>query len=362
MRIDVIDCYQAFLDLRPNWDAVYAADDDANWFLSWTFMSIWLAKTQAPETKHSEGWFILAVHGDDPAFRYVAFFPLRKRQRRTIKGADYIELAMGGRKYADYTGIICLPGYRDAAVEMFLGHIKSQEWMLWCLECLRLPDGEIDRWLMRFPPQEFEIRQLKTVNSGEETRQDICPFVTLPRDWPSYLDTRLSANTRQKLRRVLRQVEGSNCLRITHASGETIERDIKILLHLWRTKWRDAKGERLNSMLQLIGSMLMGAYRTGSLFLPILWHDRTPVGALGCFVDSEKGTMLFVIGARDETYDGPPPGHVLHAHSIRTAIGEGLRTYDFLRGNEPYKYSFGAAERRLANLVIMRRRARAIPL
>jgi tetratricopeptide (TPR) repeat protein len=53
------------------------------------------------------------------------------------------------------------------------------------------------------------------------------------------------------------------------------------------------------------------------------------------------------MAGRDETFDGPPPGLVLHAYSIRHAISNGFTTYDFLRGNEPYKYSFGARERRI---------------
>ena len=55
----------------------------------------------------------------------------------------------------------------------------------------------------------------------------------------------------------------------------------------------------------------------------------------------------FYMTGRDETFDGPPPGVILHAHSIRYAIANGFTEYDFLRGNESYKYSFGVEERRI---------------
>ena len=48
----------------------------------------------------------------------------------------------------------------------------------------------------------------------------------------------------------------------------------------------------------------------------------------------------------------------LHAWSIRYAINEGFTRYDFLRGDEAYKYSFGAENRRLVNLHIRTRSRR----
>ena len=39
---------------------------------------------------------------------------------------------------------------------------------------------------------------------------------------------------------------------------------------------------------------------------------------------------------------------MLHGYCIRKAISEGFRAYDFLRGNEPYKYMFGVKERQIS--------------
>jgi len=65
-----------------------------------------------------------------------------------------------------------------------------------------------------------------------------------------------------------------------------------------------------------------------------------------------KRSFLFYMAGRDEKFDGPPPGVILHAHSIRYAIAKGFTEYDFLRGNEPYKYSFGVKERRIRCVVV----------
>jgi tetratricopeptide (TPR) repeat protein len=64
------------------------------------------------------------------------------------------------------------------------------------------------------------------------------------------------------------------------------------------------------------------------------------------------------MAGRDETFNTPPPGLILHAHSIRHAIQNGFRTYDFLRGNEPYKYSLATDERRIVCMIVGTRNGR----
>lgn len=48
-------------------------------------------------------------------------------------------------------------------------------------------------------------------------------------------------------------------------------------------------------------------------------------------------------------------GWVLHAHDMRWAIENGLKTYDFCHGNEPYKYSYGAEDRLVRHVVVSHR-------
>jgi tetratricopeptide (TPR) repeat protein len=51
--------------------------------------------------------------------------------------------------------------------------------------------------------------------------------------------------------------------------------------------------------------------------------------------------------SRDLTVKKPPPGFVLHVHSIRWAIENGFKTYDLGTGNFSYKASFGSEEHRV---------------
>jgi tetratricopeptide (TPR) repeat protein len=83
-----------------------------------------------------------------------------------------------------------------------------------------------------------------------------------------------------------------------------------------------------------------------------MWKGDTPLGAQATFIDPLKKSLRCYMGGRDETFGKPSPGIVLHAHSIKYAIENGFTTYDFMRGDEAYKYSFGAEEAQIRCIVI----------
>lgn len=349
MQIRVIDDLQAFGELRNDWEHVYARDPDAQFFLSWTWLSQWLQMLTGP-------WFILAAKPADGQ-RHVAFMPLRVRLKERKQGDFCNEINMAGNYLADYTGFISIPEFDGRAIPALAKHIGMLNWARIHLENIRTTEARLRLFLNGFSGSKFSIRPQERINRRDNIDNCICPFALLPEDWDAYLNT-LSANTRQKLRRFLRQVESNDEFRITHAAADTIERDLKILLQFWATKWGPRKGNRVNSILRSNFEMLKRNFDVGALFLPVLWKNDVPLGALATLVDHEKKAFHFYIAGRDETFTAPPPGLVLHAHSIRHAIQNGFRIYDFLRGNEAYKYSFATEERRIVCTLINTRDGR----
>src|SRR5690606_40711539 len=102
MKVDVVDQFSVFESLRANWNNVYAADPDANIFLSWDWMSKWLGENR-------DEWLILAAKASASARDYVGFFPLRIHTRPAKSGGFLTEIAMAGGNFADYTGLIVRP-------------------------------------------------------------------------------------------------------------------------------------------------------------------------------------------------------------------------------------------------------------
>ena len=120
MHIDIIETSPSLARLEDNWNAVYDADDEAQIFLSWKWLSGWLSSIPGP-------WFILAAKERDAAdLPYVAFFPLRLQT--TIEKSDVFgNVRMAGNFGADYTGIVCRPEVEHKVIPAFARDHQADE-------------------------------------------------------------------------------------------------------------------------------------------------------------------------------------------------------------------------------------------
>ena len=259
---------------------------------------------------------------------------------------------MAGNFGADYTGIVCRQEAEHKVIPAFARTIRQMNWARLHLDNVRISERRVAAADWPASRRQAFTRPKSTRSSRVDGIDNaLCPYATLPNDWNSYLDA-LSTNTRQKIRRLLKQVEASSEYRITVATPETFERDLKTLLGFWETKWRARKADRIDSLIRSNGAMLTRSFHSGLVYLPTFWHGDRPVAALATLMEPRKRTFSFYMTGRDETFEGPPAGMILHAYSIRHAIAHGFVEYDFLRGNEPYKYSFGCKERKIHSIVL----------
>lgn len=340
MHVDVIEGFDALERVRGDWESAYAADPEASFFMSWRWIADWLAARPSV-------WLVLAAKPTPTADRYVAFLPLRMRVHFDPERGFFNELYLAGAEYSDHAGILAHPAFEAAAIAAFTDHLRRRlNWARLTLANLWMSDRRRRLFLSAFEPLRFAHKDIEYVDKANHTDHSVCPSVVLPSDWDAYL-ARLSANNRQKIRRWLRKVEAAEDYDITVADAGTYARDIDLLLRLWKTKWASRKGARTEGIVQRDRAMLTRCAENGTLFLPVFWHGGRPVAALAILVDQAKKAMLFFISGRDETYDAAPAGYLLHAYSIRHAIAQGFAAYDFLRGDEPYKYLFAPQDRRL---------------
>ncbi|WP_192180233.1 GNAT family N-acetyltransferase [Mesorhizobium amorphae] len=352
MHIDVITTREGLNGLRQNWDDLYEKDPEAQFFLSWTFLSSYLRRFDG-------AWSILAARSGPQGSPYVALLPLRLRTRLNKKtGFCHNEINMGANYAADYTGIVCAPGFADRAIPALAKHLMKMNWAKLHLENLRMSEKRRRLLLDNLADKRLTAQRMQRVNKTDNVDNCTCPATNLPGDWDAYLEQKISSNTRQKIRRFLRKLDGSDEFRITHADASTIDRDIGIILEMWRIKWAPRKGNLLPGLLRSNRILFKDAFESGTLFLPILWHHDKPLAGLAFLVDPVKKAMLFHLAGRDETANEIPPGLVLHAYCIRRAIEQGFRSYDFLRGNESYKYSFGVEETRIHCVLVKTRTGR----
>ena len=160
MRVDIIDSIKGLNGLRANWDAVYDADPEAQFFSSWTWLSKWLVAINAPLS-------ILAARPDAESSDYVAFLPLWLITKALKSGGFYNDLNIGGLFLADYTGVLCKPEFEEQAMPAFASRVKQLNWANLRLEYLRASDRRIALFMKEYAEGEFAITELNPVDENK---------------------------------------------------------------------------------------------------------------------------------------------------------------------------------------------------
>ena len=350
LHIDIVTNHSDFLELENDWNEAYNADPESQFFLSWS----WLHQVFS---HYKSGWLIVAVRDAGALNKYIAFLPL-KMTTRMSKSTQYLihEIRVAGRyTWSDYAGIVCHPDYQEQAIALIAASIKKMRWRHVYLKNLLISRERLKLFTNEFKPDAYHVNYLKQTGRADNVNRLVCPCIELPDSFDAYLAEKTSANTRQKIRRYLRKIEQSDSLRIAHSSDDTAQSNLNILIDLWKKKWSKRKGKETDRIARKYRQILEFGLKNETLLLPVLWDGDKPLGVLGIFIDRQKRELFYFIAGRDEQFNNPPPGLVLHAHTINWAIKNGFKSYDFLRGDEQFKYSLGGLDKHINYLVISRR-------
>jgi CelD/BcsL family acetyltransferase involved in cellulose biosynthesis len=166
-------------------------------------------------------------------------------------------------------------------------------------------------------------------------RADLCPLVLLPDSWDEYLES-LTGKSRHELRRKLRKVE--------EIKMKTLEPDALDTLFTLMAASDSTKKEFLTSQMRdFFDAIARYFFHKKYLRFCATYLDSQPLGVLFSFHMHDR-VYLYNSGFNPE-YAYLSPGVVTIALDIMSAIDEGMKFYDFLRGEEDYKFRFGAHKR-----------------
>ena len=188
--------------------------------------------------------------------------------------------------------------------------------------------------------------------SVDIAEEDVAPRIDLPATWDDYL-AGLSKKDRHELRRKLRRLEAHENWRWFCVSDPAEAADrTDTFLALMRDS-DPAKAEFLTTDREAFFRRLIAATAAqGVLRLFFLEMDDKPVAASLC-LDYDGVRMLYNSG-HDTEYRYYSVGLLLHALCLRDALEGGYRYFDFLRGNEPYKYRLGGHDHHLYRITLER--------
>jgi len=182
-------------------------------------------------------------------------------------------------------------------------------------------------------------------------REEVCPIIELPAGWDAYLAS-LTKKQRHELRRKVRKAnrESTVTWRKTEDTA-TLADDLALFFRLHERSdadkaafWDDNARKFFREIAESIQSM-------GLLELSFLYVNEEPVGSYFCF-NYKDDFLVYNSGYDPGGYRSLSPGLVLLSYVIQDAIARGMKRFDFLRGDERYKYDFGGVDREIFRLAI----------
>lgn len=323
-------------DLLPEWAELFAQDDRATPFQSAAWARAWARRCAGA----ARPW-IVAVRD---AGRLVGLLPL---WRERVCGLAL--LSVSGEP-ADYCDLVALPDVREEvedATARYVLRLRGQ-WDALILGQLIPSSGLADA---------MERAGLRSTHrSGAR-----CPGIPLPDSFDAYLAT-LPSSRRTNLRRRLRNLdEGELRLRVpsVEALPDVIDRWQSLRIRQW-----SAMGKRLTAIQterrfrDLLVDVATDLVPAG---LAVVWEfvrDDEVVGSFVNFCDSRA--FYQYIGAFAPELGSLAIGKVATAEGIRSSIASGRSYYDFTRGDEEYKYWYGAVDQISPTVVYSSGRPRSV--
>src|SRR5713101_1938512 len=247
-------------------------------------------------------------------------------------------ITFAGGEYTDYQDIVAKPDDVTLVAESLARWIAAEHTPGVLFEFVPEESGTVDAMSRALSGAGYDIRVDRLVTA---------PRLTLPDSFERYVQ-RLGKKERHELRRKLRGLETGRRVSFRFAGEQ--ERapvfDRFVALH------RRSRGEKAEFMTEENERFFRDVAETsaagGWLRLGVLNVDGEDAAVVFGF--AYEGTFALYNAAYDLAFAPLYIGTACHAYAIRAAIDEGMRTYDFLRGDEPYKYDLGATDRWLLRL------------
>jgi CelD/BcsL family acetyltransferase involved in cellulose biosynthesis len=244
-----------------------------------------------------------------------------------------------GETGCDYLDVLAEPGREREVLERCLDALLAMEWDLCDLDDFWRESYTVGQLAARFPPNRV------TAGIVREARlRWVCPHIQLSGTYEQYLE---GLGRRENLRRrekwMFRQPGVSiTCARATHETARATED----FLDLHRARWAveggsdGLTGVRHESFHREVTRRLA---QRSALRLYTLFAARRPVASVYGVVYGDK--FNYYQSGYDPHWASRSVGLVLLARTVQDAYSEGLREFDFLRGNEGYKGEWARGER-----------------
>ena len=251
---------------------------------------------------------------------------------------------LGDTDLFDYHDFLVIDGCEADFYSALWRHIAALDWRTLALKSLR----QDSHTLKRLPA----LAQADGCET-EITQEDVSPYTALQPTWDEYLAA-LRKKDRHELRRKLRRLQnGGNANQYAYTDPDAIADAMPDFFRLMRASSGDKNDFLTPDRERFFRELACELATRGQFKLFFLEVDQARVAACICF-DYDDNFLLYNSGY-DPEYSALSVGLLNKALCIREAIESGKRRFDFLRGDERYKYNLGGKDQTVHELTIRRR-------
>ncbi|MCI0398941.1 MAG: GNAT family N-acetyltransferase [Chloroflexi bacterium] len=246
----------------------------------------------------------------------------------------------------DYLDLIAPPEWAKPAWQAIFNCLDSNGFPSWTtLDLCNIPAASLTRTIL--PP----LAQSRGFLFSSEVH-DVCPVIELPATFDDYL-AQLDKKQRHEIRRKLRRAEESGVTMTAVQAGDDVHSAVEEFLGLLRTSTPEKEAWLNNGRQAVFHEVADAALAEGMLQLLFLVIEGQPAATLFNF-DYDNRIWVYNSGLDPAAFGHLSAGVVLTARAIEQAIVSGRQFFDFLRGDEIYKYRFGAKDTTVHRLVLSR--------
>jgi CelD/BcsL family acetyltransferase involved in cellulose biosynthesis len=312
----------AFTQLRAEWDQLVAESMTNTPFQLLDYQRAWWSHLQ-PEnsTLHT-----IAVRNEQQKLVAIGCFFLKDgcfHFNGCIEETDYLDLIVSeANAAAAWTAVfntLCAPNFPT--------------WQ--ALDLCNIPENSLSRQILAAEAQ-------SRVFTWEETHIEVCPIIQLPNGFEAYLD-QIDSKQRRELNRKLRKAEAADAVMHIVGPQDDLTAEVDAFLELLQASTYE-KREWLNEGRRAVfHETAQAAFSKGILQLAFMEVDGRKAATLFNF-DYNNRIWVYNSGLDPAKFSNLSLGVVMTAKAIEYAAENGRTTFDFLRGNETYKYRFGAED------------------
>jgi len=322
-----VESYQdpsAFDGLAGEWLPLLRRSAMNTLFLTPAYQSTWWRHLGAGDL------LLLAVREQGDLVGLAPLFASQRDEERVLQIVGCVEVS-------DYLDWIAAPGNEEAVLEAALEFLDSPECPPW--QQMDLCNIHQDSPTLKLLPALAEKRGWHV----QTEVQEVCPVVDLPDTWDDYL-AMLDGKDRHELRRKLRRARAIDELHWTIVGPEDdLNEAVDNFLRLMAKSAREKADFLTDARRDFFRGLAQEMSEAGWLQLSFLTFRGQKLASYFSFVYNNR-VLVYNSGFDWEADPNIGSGIVLTGFLIEHAIQEGRAAYDFLRGDERYKYRFGGTD------------------